>query len=867
MRDELMYFDRAYRQLALVLVAVFLVACAVSGYSLTLSHRRAHQHAEQTVQNLTLSLENFLRTHFGVADLILQSAAQRFRRSPDAVLSAEAFSAILGDLQQLLPNTSGVRGSDAKGDVVYGVNLPAGNRLSIATRQFFIEAQRTGTLVFGLPVKSRVSGSWVLPLARALEDSGGQFAGTVYVNTDLDRIASFFQAINVGPLGSVALFDQERRIYFRIPAVQQLHDEQEVRFSSDKTRSVIDQGLTEAVFPVVSSIDGVIRTVGIRKIGAYPLYVLVGLAHEDYLAPWWSEVRWHLAFLGLLGLVGLSLGAALRRSWRTRGRAVHDLVTKEKELESSVEALSVSEERFRMLTEGLPQMSWVIDMAEGTLYLSRQWADFTGLPLDTLTANEGWRNCVHPDDWKEMSAAWHAALAGGDKYYSHARIRRHDGAWRVFDNNALPQRNAAGAKLVWVGSSFDVTDRVEEQVELALAKTRAEAESRAKSTFLANMSHEIRTPLNAIIGLTELLLRGADNEQHLDKLNKIATAGQHLLSITCDILDLSKIEADRMVLDGVPVRVEEIVANVACLVQERAEAKHLELVRRIEGIPADLVGDPVRLQQALLNYASNAVKFTEKGSVTISALAAETTDGETVLRFEVVDTGIGVSEAAIGKLFQSFEQGDDATTRRYGGTGLGLAITKRLAELMGGEAGVASVEARGSTFWFTARLKRGKTLHGQAEAPNLRNPKEILAREFAGRRVLVVDDEPINREITKWILEGVGLRVDEAVDGDEAIRMAAKESYPLILMDMQMPRTDGLEATRHIRLLPGYAATPILAMTANAFREDRERCFAAGMSGFLSKPVQTEELYRTIARAMTEGSAHIHQPALAGSGA
>ncbi len=492
--------------------------------------------------------------------------------------------------------------------------------------------------------------------------------------------------------------------------------------------------------------------------------------------------------------------------------------------------LSAAERRYRHLVERLQDVVIECDRNGRIRYLNQAWERALGYPVKACLG------CPLEDFLYGDDTARHIDLSG-EEAHSEIRLRHRDGHPVWFE---LTLTRAGGTR---VGLLYHIDRRKETERALEQARDAALEAARLRSEFLANMSHEIRTPLHGLMGMLDLMLAGDLPETLRDYARTARDSARHLLTLLNDILDLSRLEAGAMPLEEAPVDVVAVVRSCVALMAAKAREKGLRLHLDLEpALPATILGDEARLRQVLFNLLSNAVKFTERGSVTVGVAH---TGGELLLW--VRDTGIGIPRERLEAVFDAFTQGDGSITRRYGGSGLGLAISRRLTEAMGGRLQVISTPGRGSIFTVRLPLKVAAALPPVRGTQPARGERDAPRREIDGARVLVVEDNPVNRKLAQAMLAKLGCWVDLAVDGEQGVAQAARQLYDLIIMDCQMPVMDGFEATRRIRAGGPNAKTPIVAVTANAMPEDESRCLAV-MDDYLSKPLGLDRLAECLQR-------------------
>jgi PAS domain S-box-containing protein len=589
--------------------------------------------------------------------------------------------------------------------------------------------------------------------------------------------------------------------------------------------------------------------------------------HKPFMAVWrlrradgeWRWIESHAASRfspdgEFLGLVGASKDITDRRQ--------------------AEQALKASEEKFRQLAENIHEVFWMVNAAGAEiLYISPAYEQIWGRSCQSLNENPmDWLDAIHSGDRERVREIF-AKQMQGEFVEMEYRIWTPDGQEKWIRNRSFPIRNESGQFTRIAGISEEITEQKRYESELIRAREDADAANRAKSRFLANMSHEIRTPMNGVVGMNQLLLETSLTPEQRHFVEVAQDSGRTLLTLIDDILDLSKIETGKMVLENASFNLSHIVEDVARLLSLQAHAKELRLdVRVSPKIPRLLRGDAHRLRQVLTNLAANAVKFTERGAVTLHATLESARPSGATVRFSVADTGIGISQEQIPGLFSPFVQADASTTRRYGGTGLGLTISKQLVERMGGAIGVESRPGEGSTFWFTATFEHAAAVEPEPRTgrttvpddsglrragPDVSDPGAISIPSPQGssgelrsrhdERILVAEDNFTNREVILAQLRKLGYIAHAVSNGAEAVDTVQHGGYDLVLMDCAMPVMDGYEATHRIRQSE-HARIPIIALTASAMAPDRERCLVAGMDDYLAKPVELPRLEKTLAR-------------------
>ncbi len=522
-------------------------------------------------------------------------------------------------------------------------------------------------------------------------------------------------------------------------------------------------------------------------------------------------------------------------------------------------ALKAAKKRLANVIEATQAGCWEWDLKSGSIWVNRHWREMLGLKGEEVQYSiNQWKQLCHPVDLVKARDYVKAHLQGETQANEfEMRLRHKNGHWVwVAENSRVVERDEHGRPAIMAGTHIDITERKAHERELEEKRLEAEAANIAKSQFLATMSHEIRTPMNGVLGMLDVVLKSSLTSEQRDHLDIARTSGRSLLRVLNDILDFSKLEAGAVNIECVPYSPRRVIDQVADLLRPRAEENALKLViEKSEKIPELIYGDPTRLRQVLINLISNAIKFTESGSVEISAAFKDGCDLDRLL-ITVRDTGIGISEDTKLKLFNPFAQADSSTTRRFGGTGLGLTICKQLIELMDGEIGVESVEGKGSAFWIAIPICEREGCFAKGYAADDAETAIEFMRNAPSMRILAADDHPVNQQVLKLFLTAAGHEAIIVENGREALQALNGNIFDAIIMDIEMPVMDGVAATRAIRSRAGPDRdTPIIAVTANALEGDREKYLSAGMDDYVSKPFDIQNLQAVLSRVANRRSA------------
>jgi PAS domain S-box-containing protein len=835
-------------------------------------------------QNAWLTSER-LCSEVGNQQKVLLSGAEQLLSSLAYVpciqkRDAQAANLLFAELARKNPGISNILIADTSG-LVWAAAIPISGTVMANDRRYFNNAMATGKFSSGEYAIERVLNKPALSFGYPLRNSSGKIINIAIVSFTLDAYNQLLKMKKMPEKTSLVLTDHKGVILFDASAPKFIgkEDKQDVfRLISQKT----ENGNFEAI-----GITGKHRYFAYHQLRLGDeqtpyMYVRTGILKENIVS---YTLMLHVAIMGLFTLLAIRFAVyiskrgvtdkivALRNAAQQVGNGnldahVADIVSggelgelgrtfdemshrlaedlgKRKQIE---ESLRESEAKYRTFVETANEGIWVVDKESRTTFVNVRMAEMFGYsPEEMLGRTVG--SFVVPEDAENLAEQMNLRHEGKSTRFER-RFLRKDGSRICAIVSATPLLDCQGGFNGSFAMINDITERKYAEDELRKAKAEAESANIAKSEFLANMSHEIRTPMNAVIGLIELLLgTGLTDEQR--KYAQLASqSGRTLMELISDILDLSKIEAHKIELETREFDLQAEMMETINFLSLRAREKGLGLVSRIDpDVPLLLKGDAGRLRQIITNLAGNAIKFTDKGSVSLHIGKDAEDEQRTTLRIQIRDTGIGIASDKLGVIFEPFTQADGSSNRSYGGAGLGLAISRQLAVLMGGNIGAESVEGKGATFWFTVVLEK------QTEVEKARCGKKVSEEQAGlpvpsvptgnGISLLLVEDDPVNQLVTKSILVKCGYLVDVASNGSDAIEALERNDYALVLMDCMMPVMNGYEATVVIRDQSSKVrnhAIPVIALTAKTFKEDRESCLAAGMNDFLAKPLDVAKL-------------------------